>query len=509
MKHFITKTTAFLFLAISLLAGCKKLDDLEPPQPLPAGASFVQLVLDKLPGDLPYGTSSLNAVVSIANDKNEEVVQEKMLTLSFNGQYLTEKVQLPLGAYHITRFRIVYGSVNTRFATPMSHSARATEVQKPLPVAFSLATSGTTSSVPLEVIGVGANDRPEQFGYPSGAFDNNQSNNDPNIKVKVRAVVKVGDITYDSIPGSYVLSVWNASQQMTTSYGHLKPGTNEINLPKSHVKYEIRMTSLGVTDKITLLKSELQGGEEYILGGEKAPKLLKSEMTYTLIEGLYVPQSKNEYVYDGNGKLVKVIYQQKDKDNRPFIAMTDELVYSNGKVKTINRYNEKNSLLGFTDFVYNAQGKVIRMKQKSYDQETEADVAYVDVPAEGRSEVGISYRYNHADIGMRYVMQFYGDNRLTDNSHTDNYKSEAGLYNYDTYINPYIHMNWPDLFLSRSSKNNLTGQSKTYSGAYPVAVPYSFKYRYDGDGYPTELVKEHKSYLTNQFLYTSKTVYIY
>ena len=70
-------------------------------------------------------------------------------------------------------------------------------------------------------------------------------------------------------------------------------------------------------------------------------------------------------------------------------------------------------------------------------------------------------------------------------------------------------MGWHNLFLSNNSKNNLVRQYKTYYGSYPVAVAYEFNYKYDADGYPIELIRHYRSYVTNQFLYTTKTVFSY
>jgi hypothetical protein len=110
---------------------------------------------------------------------------------------------------------------------------------------------------------------------------------------------------------------------------------------------------------------------------------------------------------------------------------------------------------------------------------------------------------------MNYYQRYAGGNRVSDNSNTTNNSTETGQYDYDSNINPYAHMGWLNLLLSNGSKNNVTRQLKTFYGNYPVAVAYSFSYKYDADGYPTELVRQYKSYQTGQHLYTTKTVYNY
>ena len=86
---------------------------------------------------------------------------------------------------------------------------------------------------------------------------------------------------------------------------------------------------------------------------------------------------------------------------------------------------------------------------------------------------------------------------------------EAGTYKYDFNINPFAHMNMPNIFLSNLSKNNLIEQQKNYSGNIPSAEPYKFEYTYDADGYPVELVKHFKNYRTGEHLFKIKIVYTY
>ena len=86
---------------------------------------------------------------------------------------------------------------------------------------------------------------------------------------------------------------------------------------------------------------------------------------------------------------------------------------------------------------------------------------------------------------------------------------ESGSYTYDHNINPYVHMSWPDLYLSHESRNNVVAQQKNYGGAYPSGDPYKFAYQYDADGYPTSKITTYKSVFTGEDLYTTRTVYTY
>jgi hypothetical protein len=186
--------------------------------------------------------------------------------------------------------------------------------------------------------------------------------------------------------------------------------------------------------------------------------------------------------------------------------MADVFEYNGAHVQTIRRYDEANKVIGVTSFGYDAQGKVRSIAQNENGQQTNAIVAYFSGTQE---EATIQYTYPGKPQTMQYNMLFYGGNLINGTATTSNGNVEAGRYDYDFEINPYAHMNWPDLFLSNSSKNNRINQYKTYQYNYPTIEPYSFSFTYDEEGYPKEQVKKFKSYSNNAHLYTTKTVYVY
>jgi hypothetical protein len=57
--------------------------------------------------------------------------------------------------------------------------------------------------------------------------------------------------------------------------------------------------------------------------------------------------------------------------------------------------------------------------------------------------------------------------------------------------------------------HNITSQQKDYSGSYPTAYPYSFNYTYDADGYPTQVIKHFRSPVTGNYVFSTKTVFVY
>jgi hypothetical protein len=294
----------------------------------------------------------------------------------------------------------------------------------------------------------------------------------------------------------------------------LKAGISEVSLPKSAAKYLLIVSKWGITDELPLEKKDIKEGTVYTLGGSKAAKKLKSEVVLKLVNGVYKPLSKNAFDYDENGRLIQIIQYLKKPDNSTYIGSTDKFTYnSTGKVERIVKYGENNAVLSEINFSYDQQGKVIAMLQKEDGHQTDATVDYFFMNGQsgisGDYGITINYKYTKFYYTMRYSMSFKGGNNVEDAANTSHHASELGQYSYDFNINPYVHLNWPDLSLSHLSKHNVTAQYKQYHANYPETVAYSFQYAYDSDGYPKEVVKSYNSYLTGQYLYKLKTVYTY
>jgi len=512
----ITKPTRILFFLLFILSACSKekitLPSPPPPdhesdggKPAVEKASMHFVTNADLTGQ-PYHTSNLRAVVTIVNDKGQEVAKDKYLFLSLPNPVKTESIELPLGNYKLTSFRMEYGSVTTQFATPIAGSAKAALVQHSLAMDFKV-EKNNPNEITVEVLRVQKGEKPQQYGYPSGAFDYGQEDASPFVKVKIRAIMKIGDIIYDSIPAALTLTTWNDKGEMTTTYGHLNAGTNEMQVLKAAVKYEFLVSKWGTNDAMTLDRKDIDENNVYTLGGSKEAKKLKSERVYKQVNGVDVPDSKTDYFYEAGGKLSKIEYWLSKKDNTPFLAMADDFQYTNGKATRIVRTNaESRSTMTVTSFAYDNAGKVTSIAQNDNGIQTNASVEYFSY---NRKEVKIHYTYPGQTNEMNYYMTFSGGNMIENSAVTSNNNTESGRYDYDFNVNPYIHMNLPDLFLSNSNKNNVTTRSKEYHGTYPTADAYSFQYTYDADGYPTQLIKNFRSPVNGNYLFSTKTIFVY
>lgn len=205
-----------LFFAV-LLASCNDKDIFEKPgggKPQHMVNNKVVFTLDALPGETGIVTN-LSALVTIENAQNETIIPSQKLALRFEGMYVSDTLTLVSGDYKVTRFMIVDAANKTRFVTPVANSEMSGQVQKPLALYFKLPQT-TVSRLYMDLLRIGAGAQPEKYGYPAGAFNlppSEEPQTDPNpfIKIKVRPLIKIGEVVYDSVPVAFTLTSWNAA----------------------------------------------------------------------------------------------------------------------------------------------------------------------------------------------------------------------------------------------------------------------------------------------------------
>lgn len=327
------------------------------------------------------------------------------------------------------------------------------------------------------------------------------------VIVRVRAIVQVGDITYDSIPARLLFTSFDSANVAHSRTLNLMPGVNQIKVPKAHIAYQLRLSAFGQTLEQSIVAAEYNPAMVIEFNGSRQPKRLSKEESYRMIDGQAVPDGQTFYEYAANNRLSRIVYYKKFPHSADLqLDFSEQYNYESGRLKIINLYTYYNERMGFIEFVYDGSGRITNMHQEMSGQHTYAAVNHALFNGEG--SIGIDYLY-HTGHAMEYVMEFSGGNKVSEAGTTSAGKSEGGGFTYDHYINPYAHMGMLNIYLSNLSKNNLVGQQKGYSGSIPSAVPYKYEYKYDADGYPVELLKSFRSYLDGKHLYQIKTVYTY
>jgi hypothetical protein len=516
MKKNVQQLSLWILSSILILSGCKKTHDLPVPGNQNPGqgknSRYVQFILNNLPGQ-PADINGWRVEVSIINDQNLPVVTDTLLPLQFDVKYKSDSIQLPAGNYKLSKFIIIDAFNITRFATPVSNSPKAPLVQQPLHIAFAV-PKPAISLINVEVLQIQATDQAQQYGYPDGSFTN--GNADPasrSIKVWVQPLIKIGDIIYDSVPVSFTLTSWDVNGVKTVKNSTLAAGKTELTLSKDMATYQFQIKKWGTTDELTLSQNDLQEGAVYSLGGSRDAKKLRAELNYKLVDAVFKPQTKVAFEYDAAGKLSRMLHYVKNSDNSTSLAATENLEYNNGKIYRITKVNDQSTIQSLSLFTYNQGGKIVSFAHNEGGVHTTGDVQYISFDGgtgiSGLHGISILYQYSDRYYTMNYNMQFKGGTLVEDAAVTSHHSSTMGVYHYDFNINPYIHLNLPDINFSNYSKHNINSQIKTFSLADQTFVPYDFEYKYDVDGYPTELVRKFSNSLNGQYAYTIKTVYNY
>jgi hypothetical protein len=517
MKFLSAKLTVALLAFSMLFAFCSKEKELprpipgtpgKPNGPAPVSAAFRFAAQINLIGQ-PYHPSSLHAVVSVANEKGEPVLTDKQLTLEIGEHAVTQTLSLPVGQYKLTSFRMVHGGVNTRFAAPIAGSAKAQQVQTPLVQNFAVKQEESVV-VPVAALPVAAGERPQLFGYPAGAFDNNQEETNPFATIKVKAQIKVGNVLYDNTAASLIITTYGANGERTTTYSSLKAGINNISLAKAATRYTLTVTKWGTSSDLHLNRSDLDLDTIYTFSTEKDPKVLKSEVTHKQVNGQYVPLNKKMYVYNGAGKLSEVQYAFRQNDGSILRGITDRLSYSGNNVGSVSHYNEKAEKVWATSFAYDAANRVTSINHQQGEETTAGVVSYDGMPA---TSMGITYTvtkpgYHYQVVHTRALLK--GNMQQYSIVHAG-HQTENGMSDFDEQINPYFFLNLPDVYLSHLNQNNTTNEYKYYNGTTPEAVPYRSDYTYDADGYPKEVIRHYRTFKggVSKHAYATKTTFEY
>jgi len=111
-------------------------------------------------------------ILSIIDSSGAVIISNKSYTLtSFNGQFISENIELPIGDYNLTDFNVVNSNNEVIFSTPKQDSEFANLVSNPLPITFTVDPSNTPKNITPQVLRVEIEDTPQDFGYVTFNFD--------------------------------------------------------------------------------------------------------------------------------------------------------------------------------------------------------------------------------------------------------------------------------------------------------------------------------------------------
>jgi hypothetical protein len=510
-KNFII----ILLLYLPFLS-CKK-DRIEPDISIPGtvdttGQRNFKLVFDNLSGNWNRPEKLIAHVVIEAPKEPEKQIHLNVPVLIGN-LCSTPIIKLPKGDYQIQRLIIHDEYGVTRFAVPVVGSPRASYVGKPLSVRLVLEQKAD-HEVRLEVLPVGSVDQPQHFGYPAGSFASGPTEpQEPMDKrVFVRAQVKVGEVLYDSIPAQLILKSWNAKGERDYRIHYLGAGAQPIYMPAKAVRFELSISKWGSYAELALTQAEVQENALYVIGGQAAGRVLKSVTEVRITGTISTPLTKTDFEYNAQGKVIQRQVWAKRADMTNYVMQKDYFEYTNGNITSIRSYDENNSLVKISKARYIGD-RVVYLEEIQGENKTEVTAIYL--PLEGGSRhaedfrIDAKYEYGNGKFTGYYSKSMLRGAMFHDNYTTGNAGGEEGSYDHDFSINPYVHLRIPDLLFSQYTKHNITFSRKIYRGGRPQIEPYDYKYTFDTDGYPSQLLTKYRNTETKADYYSIRKVFTY
>lgn len=514
----------FLFIAgllLFFLPACKKDIPAKPdpvdPRPIPdtsnAASRPFHFVIDSLPGT-PGQDTGLYMIVSIVNKQGQPAVADKKLSLLHNEKYQTTDIKLPAGGYKVSKLLVFDGANSIRYATPVAGSSKAGEVTIPLMRQFTLPDNANSTPVVMQVTGVVAGDTPGDFGYPDGTFPVRPA--DPqDFTIKIRTVITIGNVVYDSIPSRLTITSWNLQNQPQTVVSHMPAGVNEMLLPSPAVRYKIKVDRWNMSDEILLDANELSGDTVYTLGGSREARKLTAVNTARTINGVYRGTERKTFEYGAQGGVTKIQHYRKNEQYETVHFMTEEVFYNAQKkaARITRQSGSGGSTLSEDTFQYGTDGWLQHMTRTEPEGTTTADVSWLPEPGSAgltkNYRVHIAYGFSHKYYTQYYSLLYAAGSVLIDELATSHGDHISGNYEYDFNINPYVHLHLPDLYFENTWIHNRVVSRNQYQAVYPEIVPVETSYSYDAEGYPTEKIVTYKYYLSGAFAYREKSVFYY
>lgn len=477
------KTPYVILLGLVFLfaISCKESEQEVTPTPTPPGGETQKFTLSIKPSSTQT-TSVFTATVTIEKEDGSLLYNNATLALTqVDGKLISNAIDLAAGKYKLTKLLVKDSKQNVIVAAPLANSAKATGSINSLPFEF------TEAPVTIESASVNETDLPEEFGYEPTSFGET-----PYLKVKVKSVIYIAGVEYRPettikiTSGSWTKEIANNSEAL---------------LPKKFENYQVTSNSWSLFTAKFITSNELRLNPTITLENSSVAKRLK-EMTTSkpVAGGGTIIDSKTEYFYNQVG-LDKIFYHQRDTDGVLRLQTVHKFNYSNSRLVLIEHVNPEDKSYGRTILSYNGQGKISSIDEKKYDTQIIGTFSYPTL-----TSVEARYSFDNGNT-MTYNMNYFESNKVNDGAFGNG--SESGKYTFDDKVNPFHLINYPDLFLSNSSKNNKLSEEKSYGGNIPSLEQYKTEYKYDEQGYPEIVIKNYRGYASKEHLFKTVTEYTY
>jgi hypothetical protein len=167
MKKLINLSGLLLFsVALIFLYGCDERIDDRAMGLAEFSISLNEAGITKSDPAADTTNAAYHLMVSVEDRTGREIFSDKLIPIYIFGTgFVSEKVEIPVGEFRLTKFMIMNTSGSVLFAAPMAGSELAYLTKNPLPISFTVRSEQVTRVAP-EVLSVQGY-TPSQFGYVS------------------------------------------------------------------------------------------------------------------------------------------------------------------------------------------------------------------------------------------------------------------------------------------------------------------------------------------------------
>lgn len=495
------KTSLILSLiVVFVLHACNNPVDLKP---LTGSATFSFFAKEKgTSGRVSGELTPAFILLSIEDTNGKEIEKDKKLALQAFGQsYVTQDVELAPGNYRLTKFLVLDTTNIVIYASPLEDADLAYYVDDPLPINFSINQNSKAQLSP-QVLNVGNDDKPENFGYIGFEFDIVTQQSTVLIKADVK--MEIGEILYEDVDANVRVQGYDASStiQWTKDYNFIGPNYNVLEVKNGFHHYSIEIVDTwGVTDIQSDIGAKIiwDGRSDgphpvtYVLVGSKDAKKLTSYITSREVDiagtgKAFQPESRVFYSYKPDSHVESMRYELYNAQTLQFEeSFTEKFTYEGKKVSRIVG-TLKGKYFKEINYTYGNPDKITEINLN-----TGITTTVLVTTDDADNNVSAAYSFSNGN-SLLYQFQTSYKNMVSDRTAKGNQLCNQGIYTYDKNINPFRHLGYTDiLFRNWSANNRLTEHVDHLACAFPQLIPLSFAYTYDHDGYPVQQITSYKS----------------
>lgn len=189
------------------------------------------------------------------------------------------------------------------------------------------------------------------------------------FSIKLKAVITVGDVLYDSIPATFTITTWDANGVAYRKDTALNAGAQVIYLPNEATRYSLKLQKWGITDEKMLNKAELTEGALYQLGGHKEAKRLQWASEFSFENGTFVLDHKQHFTYDAQGRINEIHSYAPDRNGGVLRSHSSDIFFYEGNELWVNgTYKSDGTVWFHSAYTFDAQGRTIQSKYQYLTQ---------------------------------------------------------------------------------------------------------------------------------------------